>query len=130
MAPGSRPVTCGLRLAYAVAGLLIGGAWAYGRDMPPWEHALRLGVIVTVVPPVLHLVRSRLGRSAGRHLPLQHLVVAKVLLVLGAMVMDLLLEPLTVWASFVTAGILAAVVDVGGPPWRRSRHHAAEAPGP
>ncbi|MDI3390307.1 hypothetical protein QIS99_29550 [Streptomyces sp. B-S-A8] len=122
MTPGPEPATTGLRLVYAAAGLLIGGAWAYGRDMPLWEHALRLCVIVVVVPPVLHLVRSRLRRrSAAQHLPLRQLVVTKVLLVAAAVVVELLLDPLTAWASFVTAAALAAVVAVGGPAWHQKQ---------
>ncbi|MWA14636.1 hypothetical protein [Streptomyces sp. BA2] len=126
MTPGSEPTTTGLRLAYATAGLLIGGAWAYGKDMPLWEHALRLCVIVVVVPPALHLVRSRLRRrSAARHLPLRQLVVAKVLLVAAAVVAELLLDPLTAWASFITAAALAAVVTVAGPTWHRRQRSPA-----
>ncbi|NLU68282.1 hypothetical protein [Streptomyces sp. HNM0574] len=117
-----------LRIAYVVAGLAIGGAWAYGRDMPLWEHALRLCVIVVVVPPVLHLVRRRLRRPAARHLPLRQLVLAKVLLVLGAVAVELLLEPLTAGASLITAAALAAVVALGGPSWHRNRHGAAGPP--
>ncbi|MDI3404070.1 hypothetical protein [Streptomyces cavernicola] len=122
MTPRPEPSTAGLRLAYAAAGLLIGGAWLYGRDMPLWEHALRLCVIVVVVPPVLHLIRSRLRRySADRHLPLRRLVVAKVLLVAAAVAVELVLDPLTAWASFVTAAALAAVVAVGGPTWHQKQ---------
>ncbi|GAA2104327.1 hypothetical protein GCM10009801_79870 [Streptomyces albiaxialis] len=128
MAPGPESAGAGLRLAYASAGLLIGGAWAYGKDMPLWEHALRLGLIVVVVPPVLHLLRSRRGGPAARHLPLRHLVAAKVLLILGAAGMELLLDPLTAWASFVTAAALAAVVAIGGPTWHRNRHRTAGPP--
>ncbi|MDQ8701153.1 hypothetical protein RCO28_01450 [Streptomyces sp. LHD-70] len=126
MTPRSEPTATGLRLAYAAAGLLIGGAWVYGRNMPLWEHALRLCLIVVVVPPVLHLVRSRIRRRpAAQHLPLRQLVVAKVLLVVAAVAVELLLDPLTAWASFVTAAALATVVAVGGPPWHRSRHDTA-----
>ncbi|MCX4844517.1 hypothetical protein [Streptomyces sp. NBC_00893] len=121
MVSRSKPTATGLRLAYATAGLLIGGAWAYGRDMPLWEHALRLCVIVVVVPPVLHLIRRRLRRSAVHHLPLRHLIVAKVLLVVGAVVVQLSLDPLTARTSLLTAVALTAVVAVGGPAWHRSR---------
>ncbi|ATL31068.1 hypothetical protein [Streptomyces formicae] len=129
MPPGSEPNVTGLRLAYTAAGLLIGGAWAYGRDVPLWEHALRLGVLVVVVPPVLHLVRRRLRRrTTAQLLPLRPLVVAKVTLVAAAMVVQLLLTPLTARAPFVTAAALAAVVAVGGPRWHRNVRDAAGAP--
>ncbi|MFE7112801.1 hypothetical protein ACFU98_38345 [Streptomyces sp. NPDC057575] len=122
MTARSEPTATGLRLAYAVAGLLIGGAWAYGRDTPLWEHALRLGVIVVVVPPIVHLVRSRLRRRpTTQHLPLRQLVVAKVLLVVAAVVVELMLDPLTAWASFLTAAALTAAVAVRGPIWHRNR---------
>ncbi|MGW5641621.1 hypothetical protein ACWEV3_19995 [Saccharopolyspora sp. NPDC003752] len=119
------PIGKAVRLGYAVAALVIGGAWAFGWDVPVWEHALRLFVLVLVLPPIVHLARRRLGRLASAYPPLRHLVVAKVLLVVGAVGLELLLDQWTWWAPFITAAGLAVAVAVGGPPWHRKLHRRA-----
>ncbi|MFE7399850.1 hypothetical protein [Streptomyces sp. NPDC057557] len=108
-----------VRLGYTAAGLGIGGAWLLGRDVPPWEHTLRLLAIVVVVPPAIHLLRRRRARAIPSHLPLRHLVAAKVLLVGAALGLDALLALWTGWAPVATALSLALVVAVGGPPLHR-----------
>ncbi|MFB7214049.1 hypothetical protein [Streptomyces sp. NPDC056255] len=105
-----------VRLGYIAVGLGIGGAWLLGRDVPPWEHALRLLAIVVVVPPAVHLLRRRRARATLPHLPLRHLVAAKVLLVGAALGLDALLALWTVWAPVATALTLTLIVAVGGPP--------------
>ncbi|WP_027946817.1 hypothetical protein [Amycolatopsis taiwanensis] len=112
------PKTWAVRLGYTAAGLAIGVAWALGWDRPIWEHALRLLVLVLVVPPIIHLVRRRTGRTAG-HPPLRHLVVAKVLLVAAAIGLEVLLDHWTSWSALLTALALTITVAVGGP----SLHH-------
>ncbi|RKT87412.1 hypothetical protein SAMN05421805_113125 [Saccharopolyspora antimicrobica] len=123
------PIGTPVRLGYAVAALVIGGAWAFGWDVPLWQHALRLLVIVLVLPPIVHLARRRLRRPVTAYPPMRHLVVAKVLLVAGAVGLELLLNRWTWWAPFITAAALAATVAVGGPPWHRKlRQRAASVP--
>lgn len=116
---GAGPIGTALHLGYAVAGLVIGGAWAFGRDLPVWEHALRLFVIVLIVPPIVHLIRRRLGRLTHASPPLRRLVVAKVLLVAGAVGLELLLDQFTARAPFITAAALAVTVAGRGPTWHR-----------
>ncbi|WP_406637652.1 hypothetical protein [Amycolatopsis sp. WGS_07] len=124
----ARPAGTTMRLGYAVAGLVIGGAWAFGWDVPVWEHALRLLVIILVVPPVVHLARTRLGRLTHTHPPLRHLVIAKVLLVIGAIGLELLLDQVTPAAPFITAAALTVIVAACGPRWHRKQRRNAAPP--
>lgn len=104
-----------LRLAYAAIGLLIGGAWALGQNTPPWEHTLRLLVVVVVIPPFLHLLRQRVRRIASIQPPLRPMVAAKVLLLAAALGLDVLLARWTEGAELITAAALALTVAIGGP---------------
>ncbi|MGI5330659.1 LmeA family phospholipid-binding protein [Actinomadura nitritigenes] len=107
-----------LAIGYAVAGSAIGGAWAAGGDMPAWEHALRLLLIIVVVPPLVRLARRRLG--ARGHLPLGRLVAAKVLLIGVALLLDMLLATWTGAAHVITGVVLSVLVACGGPVLHRA----------
>ncbi|MFJ6785501.1 hypothetical protein [Streptomyces yangpuensis] len=104
--------------AYAAAGAVVGAVWAFGADMPAWEHALRVLVIVLCVSVAGRLVAPRLAR-AGRA-PLDRdlflgLVAAKVLLVGVALLVD---WAAGLWFSepaLITAGFLFVLVTLGGP---------------
>jgi hypothetical protein len=117
--PADGPSERVLRIGYAVAGLGIGGAWAYGWELPVWEHALRLLALVLIVPPIIHFVRRRRAKPRAAHPPLRHLVCAKVLLVVAAIGLNELLGLWTAQSAFATAAALAVVVAFGGPPWHR-----------
>lgn len=114
-APGATPAAPRtVRLAYTAIGLLIGAAWLVGRDVPPVEHALRLLVVVVVVPALMRLLR-RFRAVAVSHPPMRLLIVAKVLLVAAALGLDVLLARWTDWAAALTALALALAVALGGP---------------
>ena len=111
-----------VRIRYAVIGVVLGGAWAANWGLPPWEHALRLVVLLLVVVPVVNLARSRHLRRRGRPAePSSHLrglVISKVILVALALVVEIALErwlPLGT-ATTVVALLLFVVVVVAGPP--------------
>ncbi|MCX4807773.1 hypothetical protein ACFWWM_12750 [Streptomyces sp. NPDC058682] len=124
---GSRPSGTGARtrsarparmLAYAAAGAAVGGVWAFGGDMPAWEHALRVLVVVLCVSVAGRLVGRRLAR-AGRT-PVDRslffgLVAAKMLLVAVALLVDWLAGMWFSEPTLITAGFLFALVAVGGP---------------
>ncbi|MFJ3974258.1 hypothetical protein [Streptomyces sp. NPDC090021] len=103
---------------YAAAGAVVGAVWAFGADMPAWEHALRVLVIVLCVSVAARLIAPRLAR-AGRA-PLDRglflgLVAAKVLLVAVALLVD---WAAGLWFSepgLITAGFLFVLVTLGGP---------------
>ncbi|MFE1829113.1 hypothetical protein [Streptomyces yangpuensis] len=96
----------------------MGAVWAFGADMPAWEHALRVLVIVLCVSAAARLIAPRLAR-AGRA-PLDRglflgLVAAKVLLVAVALLVD---WAAGLWFSepdLITAGFLFVLVALGGP---------------
>ncbi|MFD6112508.1 hypothetical protein ACFWG0_20670 [Streptomyces yangpuensis] len=104
--------------AYAAAGAAVGAVWAFGADMPAWEHALRVLVIVLCVSVAGRLIAPRLART-GRA-PLDRglflgLVAAKVLLVAVALLVD---WAAGLWFSepaLITAGFLFVLVTLGGP---------------
>lgn len=105
-------------VAYAAAGAAVGAVWALGGDMPAWEHALRVLVVVLCVSVVGRLVGRRLAR-AGRT-PLDRglfygLVAGKVLLVAVALVVDWLAGLWFPEPELITAAFLFVLVAVGGP---------------
>lgn len=95
----------------------MGGAWALGNSTPTWEHAPRLLAVVLILPPLLHLVRSRLLHRQD-HLPLRRLVGATVLLIIVAFALDVLLARWTTAADLITAVFLT--VAFGGPALHRA----------
>lgn len=110
-----------VRIRYAAVGLVLGGAWLWNGDLSPWVHALRLLVVVLVAFPVARWAHARYlrwrGSEAGSRPHLWGLVVAKVLLVAIALVIELALEQ---WlgrtaATAVAAAAILVVVAVGGP---------------
>ncbi|MFJ6479678.1 MULTISPECIES: hypothetical protein [unclassified Streptomyces] len=123
----SRPSRTGTRtrsarptrtLAYVAAGAAVGGVWAFGGDMPAWEHALRVLVVVLCVSVAGRFVGRRLARS-GRT-PIDRglffgLVAAKVLLVAVALLVDWLAGLWFSEPALITAGFLFVLVAVGGP---------------
>jgi len=118
-APGRPDMRLRVRLSYAGIGLLIGGAWALGWSQPAWQHALRLLVVVLVVPPLMPLLHRFTRRSAPAHPPLRYLVPIKIGLVAAALGLEVLLQQWTPWANLMTALALAAAVAIGGPPLHR-----------
>ncbi|WP_327739115.1 hypothetical protein OG749_40345 [Streptomyces nojiriensis] len=104
--------------AYAAAGAAVGAVWAFGADMPAWEHALRVLVVVLCVSVAGRLVGRRLVR-AGRT-PVDRglffgLVAAKVLLVAVALLVDQLAGLWFSEPALITAGFLFVLVAAGGP---------------
>ncbi|WP_328317398.1 hypothetical protein [Streptomyces sp. NBC_00388] len=126
--PPARPGRA-VRAGYLAAGLVMAGMWWRGAGFPAWEHALRVLVVILVVPPLVHLVRRRRERRTGstpsRHVPLRRLVALKVALVGAALCSDWLLglrlqEP----APITAIGLLSAVA-LGGPAFHQRQSGAA-----
>ncbi len=135
-----------MRLRYLVIGALLGAAWGWNGDLPPWEHALRLGILVVVVLPAFAMGRRWWFRRSGRDdtgassAHLRGWLVAKVVLVVLAFCLQLALErllPPTASAEIVGLA-LCATVAVGGPlvhhrlvaGWRRPDGRATTVPVP
>ncbi|MEU8839190.1 hypothetical protein AB0D97_08650 [Streptomyces roseus] len=109
------------RRIYAVAGVVMGGVWAWGSGTPAWEHALRLLALVVCAGALMALVhrrRARLGRPVERRLH-RGLLVGKVLLVGAALLLDQLLGLWVSEPSLITAGLLFAGIAAGGPALHR-----------
>ncbi|MFH9795025.1 hypothetical protein [Streptomyces virginiae] len=118
--------------AYAAAGVAVGAVWVLGGDMPAWEHALRVLLVVLCVSVAGRVVGPRLAR-AGRA-PLDRkvffgLVVAKVLLVGVALLVDWLAGLWFAEPALITAGLLFVAVTVGGPALHARLSHGTEGQG-
>ncbi|MFF3674505.1 hypothetical protein ACFYYS_11005 [Streptomyces sp. NPDC002120] len=104
--------------AYAAAGAAMAAVWVLGGDMPAWEHALRVLLVVLCVSVAGRFAGRRLARS-GRA-PLDRglffaLVAGKVLLVAVALLVDWLAGLWFSEPTLITAAFLFVVVAVGGP---------------
>ncbi|MFI7357883.1 hypothetical protein ACIBTP_28670 [Streptomyces avidinii] len=115
---GQRGLSIARLFAYAAAGAAVAAVWLLGGDMPAWEHALRVLVVVLCVSLAGRFVGRRLAR-AGRA-PLDRglflgLVAGKVLLVAVALLVDWLAGLWFAEPTLITAVFLFVVVAVGGP---------------
>ncbi|WP_371792219.1 hypothetical protein OG285_24655 [Streptomyces sp. NBC_01471] len=119
----------GVRAGYLVAGLVMAGMWFRGAGLPVWEHALRVLVLILVVPPLIHLVRRRrerrTGRAPSRRVPLRRLVALKVTLVAAAVCCDWLLGLRLPEPGAITAVGLLLAVALGGPAFHQRQLSAA-----
>ncbi|MEV5481690.1 MULTISPECIES: hypothetical protein [Streptomyces] len=117
-APAPSPGKGSIAGLYLVAGLVMGGVWAWNHDSPLWEHAVKLLVLLFVAAPLLHLARSRRAarRPAHRHrLSFVRLATAKIALVVLALGASWLLEDSMPHPDLIVAAGLAAVITLLGP---------------
>ena len=123
--PDDGPVPSGwaVRLRYLVVGLVLGAAWSWNTGLPPWSHALRLGLLILVVPPLFLLARRTWASRRPGFDPtassahLRGWVVAKLVLVVAALALQVLLER---WlsptgAADVVGLVLVVTVASAGP---------------
>ncbi|MGY4708371.1 hypothetical protein ACXDF8_02160 [Mycolicibacterium sp. CBM1] len=115
-----RPVL--IRIAYLIVGVKLGALWLAQGDSSPWQHALRLIVLMAAVMAVTTVVRkwaARRGRHVAHH-PIGRFLLAKFAIVALAVAAGLGLESAIANADLWVAVGLAAVVAVAGPlihPW-------------
>ncbi|MEV7465647.1 hypothetical protein AB0O20_03900 [Streptomyces kronopolitis] len=103
---------------YLVAGLVMGGIWAWNHGAPLWEHAVKLLVVLFVGAPLLHLARGRrAARRPPRRLRLSfvRLAAAKVALVALALGASWLLEGSMTDPDLAVAAGLTTVITLLGP---------------
>ncbi|MBM4791636.1 hypothetical protein HXP44_06055 [Streptomyces sioyaensis] len=103
---------------YLVAGLVMGGVWAWNQGSPLWEHAVKLLVLLFVAAPLLHRARSRrAARRPARRLQLSfvRLAAAKIALVALAIGASWLLEDSMRHPDLAVAAGLTSVITVLGP---------------
>ncbi|MFI9075517.1 hypothetical protein ACIGW8_03255 [Streptomyces sioyaensis] len=103
---------------YLVAGLVMGGVWAWNHGSPLWEHAVKLLVLLFVAAPLLHLARSRRAARRPAHrfrLSFVRLAAAKIALVVLALGASWLLEDSMPHPDLIVAAGLAAVITLLGP---------------
>ncbi|MWA00633.1 hypothetical protein F8568_009625 [Actinomadura sp. LD22] len=105
-----------VKRVYRMAGLIMGGIWAWNAGEPVWEHALKFGLLLFVGVPLLHLVQKR--RTAGRPRPgpqlsLARAVVAKGVLLAAALVASYLLRSTPHGDLYVAAGLFVAIAGIG-----------------
>ncbi|MET8878202.1 hypothetical protein [Nocardia sp. NPDC004604] len=102
---------------YVLAGVTVGLLWVL-QTGPLWEHGLRLGVVLLVVPTAAHLIRRRWTASKPITVPrlsLPRLSAAKAALVAAAMIATWLLEPMLPEVRRLVGLALALTIAVGGP---------------
>jgi hypothetical protein len=111
-----------IRTAYLVVGVKIGALWLAQGENSPWEHALRLLVLMAVVMAVMTVVRhwaARRGRRVAHH-PIGRFLLAKLTLVGLAVFAGLALEDSIANVNLWVSAGLAVMVAVVGPivhPW-------------
>jgi pimeloyl-ACP methyl ester carboxylesterase len=127
---------------YLVMGFILGATWVWHENESPWIHALRVVIVVVLVAPVIRWVRQRYakhpGRGRGARVRLRGWLLAKLVLVVTALGIELLLEK---WLSLSAAAEIAALwlgvtVAVAGPllherlmaGWRRACRVAPASP--
>ncbi|MER6197924.1 hypothetical protein ABT234_11245 [Streptomyces sp. NPDC001586] len=116
--------------AYAAAGAAVAAVWVFGGDMPAWEHALRVLVVVLCVSVAGRFVGRRLARTGRATLDrglFFALVAGKVLLVAVALLVDWLVGLRFAEPTMITAVFLFVVVAVGGPALHGRLSHGAQA---
>ncbi len=103
---------------YLLVGVIMGLVWGL-QTGPLWEHAVRLAVLLMIVPPLLHQIRTRRdtrrGRRAGPHLSLVRISAAKAGLVAAATLVTWLVEPAVKHPEYVGAFLLTATIAGLGP---------------
>jgi hypothetical protein len=105
---------------FAVAGVVIGGAWIWRAGASLWEHALRVLVVLLIAAPTLSYLRRRHAKRNGRpvgYFPMKELVIAKLGLITVAVGLQWALQKAvsTTTASVVVGIAMAVTVGVGGP---------------
>ncbi|MBU3067751.1 hypothetical protein KO481_40315 [Nocardia sp. NEAU-G5] len=102
---------------YLIVGVVVGLLWVL-QTGPLWEHGLRLGAVLLVVPTGAHLIRRRweAGRPAtAPRISLLRLAAAKAVLVAAAMLATWLFEPTLPGVHGLVGLALALAIGVGGP---------------
>jgi len=108
----------------AITGAIVGGLWAWQHGESLWEHAIRFGILLFVVAPI---VSWRLRRAGGAgpmsRVRMGRLVLAKGVLLVAALVATAALRPVTDGADYVVAVGLFLLITLAGPrllPWLTS----------
>jgi hypothetical protein len=103
-----------VRRRYLAAGAVLGGLWYAGRNMPLWEHALQMLIVMTVVTVLQVILRRRHGgppKPASAYVRLVGVKVALIALAVGAS------WSLSQWTSrantIVAVGLVVLVAMLG-----------------
>ncbi|MFJ9366218.1 hypothetical protein ACIRRA_17640 [Nocardia sp. NPDC101769] len=114
-----RPTTSRIERVYRTAGLVMGGLWALQHGHSITEHALRFGVLLFVVAPIVSALLKRRARAKGLPgLPISpaRLMTAKAVLLVVALAVTWWLDRCGVHATdYIVAGGITATVAMLGP---------------
>jgi hypothetical protein len=104
---------------YVVAGLIMGGVWAFNAGAPIAEHAVRFGFLLFVIAPILFEVYKRRMRVSDPALPklsFWRVMAAKAAVLCLALVASAVLARwMDADADYVVAAGIVTVFAVAGP---------------
>jgi hypothetical protein len=112
-----------LRMRYLIAGAVLAGLWVGHANEPAWAHALRIGLILVTVRPLVILSRRyyarRWGSQASQTRAIVVLISTRLLALAGALVIATLVERLIThqpdslkWLTLLRVGLLLATIPM------------------
>jgi hypothetical protein len=112
-----------LRVRYLMAGAVLAALWVGHANEPAWAHALRIGLILVTVRPLVILSRRyyarRWGSQASQRRAIVVLIGTRLLALAGALVLGTLVERLITHQpdslkllTFLRVGLLLATIPL------------------
>jgi GLTT repeat (6 copies) len=112
-----------LRVRYFIAGAVLAALWVGHSNEPPWAHALRIGLVLATVRPLVILSRRyyarRLGSGASQTRAIVVLIGTRLLALAGALLIGTLIERLIThqsdsvhWLTLLRFGLLLATIPL------------------
>ncbi|OBA71703.1 hypothetical protein A5641_10325 [Mycobacterium sp. 1554424.7] len=118
---GGVPAAIAVIAGYGFAGAVFAGLWMWHSTDPLWEEAARLLTLLAIVTVLSSIRHKRAAKQdAKAPTPLGRFIIAKLALVIVAVIATLLLEQTTLNAGMWVAVGMATMVSVVGPaihPW-------------
>ena len=112
-----------LRVRYLMAGAVLAALWVGHANEPAWAHALRIGLILVTIRPLVILSRRyyarRWGSQASQTRAIVVLIGTRLLALAGALVLGTLVERLIThqpdslkWLTLLRVGLLFATIPL------------------
>jgi hypothetical protein len=112
-----------LRVRYLIAGAVLAALWVGHANEPPWAHALRIGLVLVTVRPLVILSRRyyarRWGSQASQTRAIVVLIGTRLLALAGAVAIGTIIERLIThqsdsvhWLTLLRFGLLLATIPL------------------